>query len=312
MDIDFTTSSRSDIPVFETTIRYMGGLLGAYDISGQQKQYHGLVDKAIELAEILMGAFDTPNRMPVMFYQWRPENATLPKKAATSVSLAEIGSLSLEFTRLAQITGEQKYYDAIARVMDYFRDFQDRTLIPGLWDNHLDASGCATNWTLAGVKKDQQEAEEEETRKDFSSFGDDSEDNNIVVHVDAEGEDDGRDQRKDHSSFGEVDTEIDGEHFSVHVEKRQFSQPSRLTDHDDNDEPTKASKQHDTSVQLAPVMKSVQPSPTCVKFDGLQSLQGDSDKSRSPAEFGLGGGADSTYEYLPKVCLARLRNSDQN
>lgn len=68
--IDFTTSFRSDIPLFETVIRYLGGLIGAYDVSGQKHTV--LLDKAIELAEILMGAFDTPNRMPVTYYQWAP------------------------------------------------------------------------------------------------------------------------------------------------------------------------------------------------------------------------------------------------
>lgn len=68
--IDFTTSAREDIPVFETVIRYLGGLLGAYDISGQR--YPVLLEKAEELAEILMGAFDTPNRMPVLYYRWTP------------------------------------------------------------------------------------------------------------------------------------------------------------------------------------------------------------------------------------------------
>lgn len=68
--IDFTTSIRNDIPLFETTIRYLGGLLGAYDISGETHRV--LLDKAVELAEVLMGAFDTPNRMPMTFYQWKP------------------------------------------------------------------------------------------------------------------------------------------------------------------------------------------------------------------------------------------------
>ena len=69
-DIDFTTSIRSDIPIFETTIRYLGGLLGAYDISGGK--YRVFLDKAVELAEVLMGAFDTPNRMPITYYYWKP------------------------------------------------------------------------------------------------------------------------------------------------------------------------------------------------------------------------------------------------
>lgn len=69
-DIDFTTTERSEIPLFETVIRYLGGLIAAYDLSGGA--YRILLDKAVELAEILMGAFDTPNRMPMTFYPWRP------------------------------------------------------------------------------------------------------------------------------------------------------------------------------------------------------------------------------------------------
>jgi mannosyl-oligosaccharide alpha-1,2-mannosidase len=68
--IDFTTSRRDNIPLFETTIRYLGGLLGAYDISNGR--YRSLLDKAVELAEILLAAFDTPNRMPVTYYYWKP------------------------------------------------------------------------------------------------------------------------------------------------------------------------------------------------------------------------------------------------
>lgn len=68
--IDFTTSNRQEIPVFETVIRYLGGLIAAYDLS--RGTYRILLDKAIELAEILMGAFDTPNRMPMTFYAWKP------------------------------------------------------------------------------------------------------------------------------------------------------------------------------------------------------------------------------------------------
>lgn len=68
--IDFTTSARNDIPLFETVIRYLGGLVAAYDISGGT--YKVLLDKAVELADILMGAFDTPNRMPMTFYMWKP------------------------------------------------------------------------------------------------------------------------------------------------------------------------------------------------------------------------------------------------
>ena len=69
-EIDFTTSIRNDIPLFETTIRYLGGLVAAYDLSGGR--YKVLLDKAVQLAEVLMGAFDTPNRMPITYYYWKP------------------------------------------------------------------------------------------------------------------------------------------------------------------------------------------------------------------------------------------------
>ncbi|KAG9606628.1 seven-hairpin glycosidase, partial [Aureobasidium melanogenum] len=144
-EIDFTTSQRKDIPLFETTIRYLGGMLSAYDLSGGQ--YKVLLDKAVELAEVLMGAFDTPNRMPVTFYRWMPTFASQPHRAGTHVVLAEIGSLSVEFTRLAQLTKEPKYYDAIDRITDAFLEWQNAsgpnaTFIPGLFPVHIDASGC--------------------------------------------------------------------------------------------------------------------------------------------------------------------------
>ena len=139
-DIDFTTSMRNDIPLFETVIRYLGGLVAAYDISGGVHRI--LLDKAVELADILMGAFDTPNRMPMTFYLWKPTFASQPHRAKTRVVLAELGSLSLEFTRLAQITKEAKYYDAIARITNEFEIWQSNTKLPGLWPLKVDASGC--------------------------------------------------------------------------------------------------------------------------------------------------------------------------
>lgn len=67
-DIDFTTSDNKEINIFETTIRYLGGFLGAYDISGGM--YPILLEKAVEVGDLVMGAFDTPNRMPVSRWEW--------------------------------------------------------------------------------------------------------------------------------------------------------------------------------------------------------------------------------------------------
>ncbi len=143
--IDFTTTPfRSEIPVFETIIRYLGGLIAAYDVSGgKQGAYPALLDKAIELAEILMGVFDTPNRMPILYYNWKPAFVSQPQRASSSASVAELGSMSMEFTRLAQLTGKIKYYDAVARITDAFEEWQNRgTALPGIFPQNVDASGC--------------------------------------------------------------------------------------------------------------------------------------------------------------------------
>ncbi len=66
--IDFTILQMTTLNLFETTIRYLGGLLGAYDIS--EGEYDILSKKAVELGELLYAAFDTPNRMPVTRWNW--------------------------------------------------------------------------------------------------------------------------------------------------------------------------------------------------------------------------------------------------
>ena len=67
--IDFSTSTSQELNVFETTIRYLGGFLGAYELSGARNIT--LLNKAVEVGELLMGAFDTPNRMPITRWDWK-------------------------------------------------------------------------------------------------------------------------------------------------------------------------------------------------------------------------------------------------
>ncbi|KAH6625622.1 class I alpha-mannosidase-like protein [Boeremia exigua] len=129
--IDFTTSGVTRINVFETTIRYLGGLLGAYDVSGAKHRV--LLDKATELGDMLYAAFDTPNRMPVGRWDWANAALRMYQEADGQGFSAELGSLTLEFTRLTQLTGDAKYYDAVARITALLSKHQDRTQIPGLF-----------------------------------------------------------------------------------------------------------------------------------------------------------------------------------
>lgn len=67
--IDFTTTTDKSINVFETTIRYMGGFLAAYDLSGGK--YPIILKKAKQVGDFVYGAFDTPNRMQVSRWDWK-------------------------------------------------------------------------------------------------------------------------------------------------------------------------------------------------------------------------------------------------
>ena len=69
--------------------------------------------------------------------------------------VSELGSLTLEFTRLTQLTGNPKYYDAIQRISNAFSDSQNSTQLPGMWPVSIDASRLDfqddTFFTLGGM-----------------------------------------------------------------------------------------------------------------------------------------------------------------
>jgi mannosyl-oligosaccharide alpha-1,2-mannosidase len=136
--IDFGASEENAISVFETTIRYLGGLLSAYDLSHEKV----LLDKAEQIGEMLYRAFDTPNNMPLdrltIKAAKKPEGGGYP--ADSNICFAGIGSLTMEFTRLAQVTGRSKYYDAVARVTDFLDSAQNTTKIPGLFPEWVNAA----------------------------------------------------------------------------------------------------------------------------------------------------------------------------
>ena len=129
--IDFTKSEEETVSLFEYTIRYLGGLLGAYEIS--ERKYSKLLDKAVEIGDMLYAAFDTSNRMPQTHFEWTKALEGNELQAGESTMVAELGSLSLEFTTLSRLTKNDKYYDAIQRVADQFQKAQNTTKLPGMW-----------------------------------------------------------------------------------------------------------------------------------------------------------------------------------
>ena len=85
---------------------------------------------------MLYPAFDTPNRMPVTQWSMSGDQSALP-----GTPIADLGSLSLEFTRLSQLSGDPSFYDAIQRIANVLDEQQNQTKLPGMWPVLVNAEG---------------------------------------------------------------------------------------------------------------------------------------------------------------------------
>ncbi|KAI1378079.1 glycoside hydrolase family 47 protein [Hypoxylon crocopeplum] len=292
--IDFTTSEfRPEIPVFETTIRYLGGLVAAYDVSGGKAGgYDILLEKAIELAEILMGVFDTPNRMPVLYYNWKPAFAKLPKRAQAGVSVAELGSLAMEFTRLAQITKEDKYYDAVARITDAFYEWQEKgTSIPGIFPERVDASGCNRTAEAVIAAKEAELEEDEQIELQKSSLNTPTSSKPRVETSGGQGKPaTGESRTLNRRSQVGTPNDNGAEQAKIVHNGEEMYAPSEGTNSSGND--AKQDSNNDSNL--------FEPKPRkdkCVPqglAPGSWSFQ---------EQYSMGGSQDSTYEYFPKQWL---------
>jgi mannosyl-oligosaccharide alpha-1,2-mannosidase len=69
--------------------------------------------------------------------------------------VSELGSFSLEFTKLSQLTGNMKYYDAVQRIADVLEEHQHKTRLPGMWPVMIAANrpsfNSDTTFTLGGM-----------------------------------------------------------------------------------------------------------------------------------------------------------------
>ena len=306
--IDFTFTKRYDIPVFETIIRYLGGLVAAYDVSGGHGgSYRVLLDKAEELATILMGVFDTPNRLPILYYQWQPESVSQPHRAGT-VGVAELGSMSMEFTRLAQLTGKPKYYDAVARITNALEDLQDKgTNLPGLFPENLDASGCnrtATNLVLA-----EQLAEDETVLTERERY--EKEPWPPVAKEDLQPDPDPENPYEEVKKTWQEQAGIPKRPMTVHGVGDPVMPPARDEVEPETDGEERSGLRKRDADQDAENTKRTIELPTNfgsgkVLWDHDCVPQGLISGGWGYESYGMGGSQDSAYEYFPKVCPSLL------
>ncbi|KAL1879973.1 hypothetical protein VTK73DRAFT_6553 [Phialemonium thermophilum] len=130
IDWDNTTSPKCS--VFETNIRYLGGLLSAYELSGQRV----LLKKALEVGNMLYAAFDTPNHLPVRIFIFEDAKAG-GLVAPEDGTLASVGTLSMEFTKLSQASGDPRFFSAIDLIKRELKRTQSISRLPGMWPGKL-------------------------------------------------------------------------------------------------------------------------------------------------------------------------------
>jgi mannosyl-oligosaccharide alpha-1,2-mannosidase len=100
---DFSISHTSDtVSLFETTIRYVGGFLSAYELSGEK--YPVLVEKAQDLADQMAYAWVGDQSIPYGYIDFTNQNPT-----KDTSNIAEAGTLTMEWNRLSQYTGNDTY-----------------------------------------------------------------------------------------------------------------------------------------------------------------------------------------------------------
>uniref|UniRef100_A0AAR2JAR8 alpha-1,2-Mannosidase n=1 Tax=Pygocentrus nattereri TaxID=42514 RepID=A0AAR2JAR8_PYGNA len=129
-NLDFSVNA--EVSVFEVNIRFIGGLLAAYYLSGQEV----FKVKAVQLAEKLLPAFNTPTGIP-----WAMVNLKSGVghnwgwASAGSSILAEFGTLHMEFVHLTYLTGNPAYYQKVMHIRKLLLHSLNHTSVGGLGDS---------------------------------------------------------------------------------------------------------------------------------------------------------------------------------
>ncbi|XP_055693255.1 mannosyl-oligosaccharide alpha-1,2-mannosidase IA isoform X2 [Lutzomyia longipalpis] len=120
-----------DISVFETNIRFVGGLLSCYALTGDPL----FKDKAAYVADKLLPAFQTPTGIPLALVNLKTGMSKNYGWASGGSSiLSEFGTLHLEFSYLSDITGNPIYRERVQNIRQVLKELEKPK---GLYPNYL-------------------------------------------------------------------------------------------------------------------------------------------------------------------------------
>jgi IS1 family transposase len=111
-------SPPGDVSVFETTIRSLGGLLSAYDLSGDKV----FLEKAEDLGKRLQKAYNTKSGLPHGSVNLSSGSSHNFGWYGNNYILAEIGTQQIEYRYLSHATGNSEYAKKSDRVFDVLEE----------------------------------------------------------------------------------------------------------------------------------------------------------------------------------------------
>ncbi|KAM3931602.1 mannosyl-oligosaccharide 1,2-alpha-mannosidase IA [Leptodactylus fuscus] len=134
VDKNLEFNVNAEVSVFEVNIRFVGGLLSAYYLSGEEVFRR----KAVELGEKLLPAFNTPTGIPWALLNMKSGiGRNWPWASGGSSILAEFGTLHLEFIHLSEVSGNPVFAEKVMNI----RKVLSRLDKPqGLYPNYLNPS----------------------------------------------------------------------------------------------------------------------------------------------------------------------------
>lgn len=153
--VDYSTTP-SLVSLFETTIRYLAGMLSGYDLLKgpmadlvkDSSKVDMLLTQSKKLADVLKFAFDTKSGVPI-----NDVNITSHgNDGLTYNSLAGMGTLTLEWTRLSDLTGDPEYARLSQKAQEYLLHPQPASSepFPGLVGSNIDiATGNFTDAVIS-------------------------------------------------------------------------------------------------------------------------------------------------------------------
>jgi mannosyl-oligosaccharide alpha-1,2-mannosidase len=137
--LDFGKDLNDHLPLFEATIRVLGGLLGAHALSPSPV----LAQKAKEIGDALFWAVSASSTsFPHPTSVWRARKGQGPQ-----IVFAELATLQMEFVYLSALTGDMRYADGVMRT---FRTLYDTG--KGLFGENCDvgSASCSGKFSVGG------------------------------------------------------------------------------------------------------------------------------------------------------------------